>query len=500
MATLAAYVNAIKFSLSTLELSMNTAGTIQAANTLGDILSFQRAAFLRDGPPTLAQRREHLKALRSAMLERRSEIEDALNSDFGHRSRHETAIMEIFPIANGIDYLLRNLRRFMRPSRRHVALPLRFGRARVEYQPLGVIGIMAPWNYPLQLALMPLATALAAGNRAMLKPSEFTPATSELLARMLADVFPREQIAVVTGDADVGAAFSALPFDHLLFTGSTPVGRKVMRAASDNLVPVTLELGGKSPVIVAKDHPVDHAAGGIAYGKFANAGQTCIAPDYALVEESQIGAFAAAFDTAVATLYPEGPASRDYTAIINEHHHARLSGLIADARAKGAQIRTLGRNAEQASQRPHTFAPTLVLNATDDMRIMQEEIFGPILPVVGYRVIDEAIAYVNARPRPLALYYFGSEGGDCNKVLTRTTSGNVTVNGTLLHIAQDDLPFGGVGASGMGAYHGIEGFRSMSHAKGIFEQGRWNAAALLRPPFGTLADRILNLLLPREKN
>lgn len=477
---------------------MNTTGMIQTGNTLEDTLALQRAAFLRDGAPTLAQRREHLKTLRSAMLARRSEIEAALNADFGHRSRHETAIMEIFPIANGIDYLRKNLRRFMRPSHRHVALPLRFGRARVEYQPLGVIGIMAPWNYPLQLALMPLATALAAGNRAMLKPSEFTPATSELLVRMLADIFPQEQVAVVTGDADVGAAFSALPFDHLLFTGSTPVGRKVMRAASDNLVPLTLELGGKSPVIVAKDHPIDHAAAGIAYGKFANAGQTCIAPDYALVDESEIDAFAAAFDKAVAALYPNGPASPDYTAIINDHHHARLSGLIADAREKGAQIRTVGRNAEQASQRPHTLAPTLVLNATDDMRIMQEEIFGPILPVVGYHGIDEAIAYVNARPRPLALYHFGSDGEERNKVLTRTTSGNVTVNGTLLHIAQDDLPFGGVGSSGMGAYHGVEGFRSMSHAKGIFEQGRWNAAALLRPPFGVLADRMLNMILLRR--
>ncbi|WP_226623031.1 coniferyl aldehyde dehydrogenase [Brucella anthropi] len=474
-----------------------TTGTTQAGNQLDDILALQRAAFLRDGPPTLAQRREHLKTLRSAMLARRSEIEDALNADFGHRSRQETAIMEIFPIASGITYLRKNLRRFMRPSRRHVAMSLRFGRARVEYQPLGVIGIMAPWNYPVQLALMPLATALAAGNRAMVKPSELTPTTSELMVRIISDAFPEEQVAFVIGDADVGAAFSALPFDHLLFTGSTPVGRKVMRAASDNLVPVTLELGGKSPVIVAKGYPIDHAAAGIAYGKFANAGQTCIAPDYALVDENEIAAFAAAFDKAVATLYADGPASLDYTAIINDHHHGRLSELIADAREKGAQIRPVGRNPERATQRPHTLAPTLVLNATDDMRIMREEIFGPILPVVGYRGIDEAIAYVNVRPRPLALYYFGSDGEDRNKVLMRTTSGNVTVNGTLLHIAQDDLPFGGVGPSGMGAYHGIEGFRSMSHAKGIFEQGRWNAATLLRPPFGALADRIVNMMLLR---
>lgn len=474
---------------------MNPIGTIRADKMPDDILALQRAAFLRDGPPTLVQRRADLKTLRAALLARRSEIEDALDEDFGHRSRHETAIMEIFPLTTGIDYLSRNLRRFMRPSHRHVALSLRFGRARVEYQPLGVIGIMAPWNYPLQLVVMPLATALAAGNRAMLKPSEFTPATSELLTRMLADSFPLEQVAVVTGDAEVGAAFSALPFDHLFFTGSTPVGRKVMQAASGNLVPVTLELGGKSPVIVAGGHPMNDAAASIAYGKLANAGQTCIAPDYALVDEDEIDAFVTAFDKAAANLYPGGPTSSDYTAIVNDHHHARLSSLIADAREKGAQIRSIGRNPEQAGQRAHTLAPTLVLNATDDMRIMQEEIFGPILPVVGYRGIDAAIAYVNARPRPLALYYFGSDREERNKVLTQTTSGNVTVNGTLLHIAQDDLPFGGVGPSGMGAYHGIEGFRSMSHSKGIFEQGRWNAATLLRAPFGALADRMLAILL-----
>lgn len=476
---------------------MESTDTIPADSRMEDILALQRADFLREGPPALEQRRTDLKTLRAAILARRREIEDALMTDFGHRSRHETAIMELFPLAGGIDYLHRHLPRFMRPSRRHVALTLRLGRARVEYQPLGVIGIMAPWNYPLQLALMPLATALAAGNRAMIKPSEFTPATSALLVRLLADIFPPEKVAVITGGAETGAAFSALPFDHLLFTGSTPVGRKVMKAASDNLVPVTLELGGKSPVIVSRGHDLEQAAADIAYGKFANAGQTCIAPDYALVHTDEIEAFVSAFGKAAARLYPAGPASPDYTAIINPHHHARLTALLEDARGKGARILPLGNHAEQAAERPHTLAPTLVLDARDDMHIMQEEIFGPILPVIGYTGIEQAIGYVNARPRPLALYYFGPDGDERKQVLTRTLSGNVTVNGTLLHIAQDDLPFGGVGASGMGAYHAIEGFRAMSHAKGIFEQGRWNAARLLRPPFGTLVDRMLDMFLLR---
>lgn len=474
---------------------MSTIIAVQASNALDQILAHQRTAFLRDGPPSLSQRRADLKKLKKAILTRRSEIEDVLRADFGHRSRHESAIMEILVLIQGVDHLHRNLRRFMRPTRRHVALPMRFGSARIEYQPLGVIGIMAPWNYPFSLALMPLATAIAAGNRAMIKPSEFAPATSDLLVRLLAEIFPEEQVAVVTGDASVGAAFTALPFDHLIFTGSTPVGRAVMKAASDNLVPVTLELGGKSPVIVAKGHALDHGAAGIAYGKLANAGQTCIAPDYALVHEDDIEAFTAAYDKAVAYLYPNGPASDDYTSIINDRHYARLTGLVDDARAKGARILEVGRKPVDARRRPHTLAPTIVLDAKDNMRVMQEEIFGPVLPVLPYRDIDEAIAYVNARPRPLALYYFGSDGEDRRKVLSRTTSGNVTINGTLMHYAQDDLPFGGVGPSGMGAYHGIEGFRTLSHAKGIFKQGRWNGGNLLRAPFGPLAETILKLML-----
>jgi len=369
------------------------------------------------------------------------------------------------------------------------------GSARIEYQPLGVVGVMSPWNYPVNLSLMPVVTAIAAGNRVMLKPSEFTPVTNALLVKMLGEIFSEDQFAIVTGDAAVGAAFTGLPFDHLVFTGSTAVGRSVMKAASDNLVPVTLELGGKSPTIVSKGHALDQAAASIVYGKLLSAGQTCIAPDYALVHESEVDAFVTAYHRKAVSFYPDGPTSEHYTSIINERHYARLQGLIDDARSKGAQIVEVGNGPGDAIRRPNTLAPTVVLGVTDAMRIAHEEIFGPVLPILPYRDVEEAITYVNARPRPLALYYFGADDDDRRSVLSRTTTGNVTINGTIMHIAQDDLPFGGVGASGMGAYHGVEGFRSFSHAKGIYEQGRWNLANLLHAPFRQPIDAILNMML-----
>ena len=472
---------------------MNLADPVAFA-PFADSLARQRAAFLREGAPTLQQRRDDLARLRRALVARRGDFEAALKADFGHRSAHETAIMEMMSVVQGIRYLSRHLRRWMRPSRRLVAVHFQPARAYVQYQPLGVIGIMVPWNYPLSLALMPLATALAAGNRAMIKPSEFTPATSALLQTLLAEVFSPEQVAVVQGDAAAGAAFAALPFDHLLFTGSTPVGRAVMKAAADNLVPVTLELGGKSPVVVERGHGPRSAAA-IAYGKLANAGQTCIAPDYALLHADDIGPFVEAFDAAVKQLYPQGPAGDDYSAIINPRHYQRLLALLDDARAKGARIVQVGHRPQDAAQRAHTLAPTLVLDATDDMRIMQEEIFGPLLPLRVCNDMDEAIRSINARPRPLALYCFGPPGAQRERLLERTTSGNVTINNTLMHYAQDDLPFGGVGPSGIGAYHGVEGFRALSHAKGVLVQSRWNLSNLLRPPFGRLADLILKAML-----
>jgi len=458
-------------------------------------LAVQRAAFLRDGTPSLSQRRDDLKKLKSAVLAKRHEMESAINADFSNRSATESAILELMPLINGIDYLYVKLPNMMKPEKRHVSINFKPGSARVEYQPLGVIGIMSPWNFPFSLALMPLATAIAAGNRAMIKPSEMTPASSELMRQILQEVFPLDQVAVVTGDASVGAAFSSLPFDHIVFTGSTAVGRAVMRAASENLVPVTLELGGKSPVIIDKNHPLEQAARNIAYGKLSNAGQICISPDYILIHEDEVEPFVAAFNSAVSSMFPEGPSDPAYTAIINDKHYSRIHSLVEDARNKGAKIVETGINPNEAKNRSNTIAPTIVLNVTEEMAIMQEEIFGPVLPVMTYRNIDEAIAYVNTHPRPLALYYFGKDGESKLKVLKRTTSGNVTINSTILHFAQEDLPFGGVGSSGMGAYHGIEGFKALSHAKGIYEQGMRNMSEMLRPPYGRVAQMILKTLL-----
>ncbi|MFT8719487.1 coniferyl aldehyde dehydrogenase [Acetobacter sp.] len=456
------------------------------------ILDRQRAAFLRDGPPNLKQRRTDLRRLKAEILRRRTEIVRALKTDFGQRSERESAIVELIPLVQSINYMIRHVGCWMKPERRHVSAYFQCGRAWVVRQPVGVVGIIAPWNYPVSLALVPLATAIAAGNRSILKPSEFTPATSAVIGEIVQAVFPPEQVSVVTGDGEVGAAFSALPFDHILFTGSTAVGKKVAEAAARNLTPVTLELGGKSPVVVEPGFYMQRVANRVAFGKLTNAGQTCIAPDYVLVHEDDKDAFAAAYQESVKKLHPDGYASSsDYTAILNKHHYERLSSLIDNAGTQGAQVIRLGSD----SAPDHVLAPVLLLDVTPQMAVMQEEIFGPVLPVLTYKTLDEAIAFINARPRPLALYYFGDNRGERDKILNRTISGNVTINGTLMHYVQDDLPFGGVGDSGIGAYHGKEGFMALTHLRGVYKQGLLNAATLLQPPFGKLTDAITNFML-----
>ena len=471
---------------------------MQEQRDLQSILSLQRDAFLCEGSPSLKSRISDLKKLRVAILNARTEIIEVLNKDYGHRSEHETVIMEIIPITRLIDYLIKNLRYFMRPSRRSVSREMPFSSAHVEYQPLGVIGIISPWNYPLVLSMMPLATAIAAGNRVMIKPSEFTHETSAFIKRFLAQLFPEQQVAVIRGEANVGAAFSNLAFDLLFFTGSEAVGREVMRAASTHLVPVILELGGKSPVIIGNDYSLDQAAKHIAYGKLANAGQTCIAPDYVLVTPDKVEAFISAYSQAVSELYPEGPASKDYASILSDRHSARLQSVLEDAATKGARVIQVG-NPSNPQSHPRQFPPTVVVGSNQTMRIHQEEIFGPILLILTYQDLDAAIAYVNTRPRPLALYYFGHRKEDITKMVKRTISGNLTINTTLMHFVQDDLPFGGVGASGIGAYHGVEGFRAFSHAKGVFKQGPIDFTSLLKPPFGRVARFIINILCHTNK-
>ena len=456
------------------------------------ILTLQRKAFLRDGAPSLEKRRADLKKISTALIHKNIEIQNALNTDFGHRSKIETELVEVLSVVEGIKYLNRNLAKFMRPSSRKVALHMQLGKARVEYQPMGVVGVISPWNYPVNLSLMPLATAIAAGNRVMLKLSELTPATNAVISDMLSDLFSQDQVAILHGE---GATFSQLAFDHLIFTGSTKVGRLVLKSASENLVPVTLELGGKSPVLIAEGYSFERATSRIVFGKLLSAGQTCIAPDYALVHETEVDAFIKAYDQSVKKVYPQGPNSDDYTSIINDKQFNTLKALLDDAQKHGAKIIEVGNNPKEALNRPHTMPPILVTGITDQMQIAKQEIFGPILPIIAYKTLDEAIDYINARPRPLALYFFGNSAEDKRKVLNRTISGNVTLNGTFAHIAQDDLHFGGIGESGMGAYHGKEGFLALSHAKGIFEQGRWNGMDMLHPPFGNLIKNLIRFFL-----
>jgi acyl-CoA reductase-like NAD-dependent aldehyde dehydrogenase len=386
----------------------------------------------------------------------------------------------------------------MRPQRRAAGLWFQPGRAELRYQPLGVVGIIVPWNYPVYLAVGPLVAALAAGNRALLKMSEFTPATASLFAELVGKYFADDEVAVLEGDAGVAQAFSQLPFDHLLFTGSTSVGRHVMRAAAENLTPVTLELGGKSPAIIGpqvlSSGAFDKAVERIVVGKCLNAGQTCIAPDYVLLPAGQEHAFVAAARRVVAACYPAIGSTPDYTTVLNERHYARLCGYLDDARAQGAEVLELapGVAADAATQR---LPPLALLKVNDSMQVMQDEIFGPLLPVVTYRDLDAAIAFVNARPRPLALYYFDNDRSRIDRVLNETVAGGVTINDTLLHIAQDDLPFGGVGPSGMGCYHGFEGFQTFSARKAVFHQSRLSGIGLFKPPYGARFEWLIRILM-----
>lgn len=444
--------------------------------------------------PSLAQRMQRLALLEQALRGNARELAEAISQDFGHRSSAETRLLELFPSYAAIADARRHLRRWMRPQRRSVSRWFLPGRAEVRYQPLGAVGIIVPWNYPLFLAVAPLVAALAAGNRVLIKMSEFTPATSQVFSRMIAHIFAPNEVAVIEGDAAVAHAFSMLPFDHLLFTGSTAVGHHVMRAAAANLTPVTLELGGKSPAIIGATADFEKAVERIVIGKLLNAGQTCIAPDYVLVPAGHEQAFIETARQVVARCYPDLGATADYTHIINQRHYERLTAYISEAREQGAVVAEL---APQVTADPHSrrLPPVVVTGATDTMRILQDEIFGPLLPLIAYADLEQAIAYVNARPRPLSLYYFDRDAANIEKVLTTTVSGGVTVNDTLLHIAQDDLPFGGVGPSGMGCYHGFDGFKTFSAQKAVFRQSRLSGIGLFKPPYGAVFERLIKVLL-----
>ncbi len=444
--------------------------------------------------PDFTQRRDDLRRLREVFKARMDEMVAAVGADFGSRSRHETLLTDAMTVLAEIDHTLRHLRRWMRPQRKSVDWLFLPARAQMRFQPLGVVGVISPWNYPVNLALVPLVSAIAAGNHVYLKPSEHAPRTSDFLASLLAEVFPADRVAVALGGADVAAAFSALPFDHLFFTGSTAVGRHVMAAAAANLTPVTLELGGKSPAILAPGYPLATAAARIATGKWLNAGQTCIAPDYVLVPRESRDAFAEALRNEVGARYPQLDENPDYTRIVNEGQYRRLRALLDEARDKGATVLPLREIDPAKAEAERLIAPTLVLDPPADSRLMREEIFGPVLPLVSVDSVDAAIDYVNARERPLALYHFDLDRGRTERVLDGTVAGGVCVNDTILHIAQSSLPFGGVGPSGMGAYHGLEGFMTFSKRKPVFYQSRLSSMALFKPPYRGLADRLAKFL------
>ena len=444
--------------------------------------------------PDEAQRRGDLERLRRALREQLPAMHAAIEADFGHRSQHENIISEAMVVQAEIDHVLRHLRRWMR--RQRVAAGWRFwpGRAELRREPVGVVGILSPWNYPVNLALMPLVSAIAAGNHVYLKPSEHSPRTSAWMRQLLADVFPADRVAVALGGGEVAAAFSSLPFDHLLFTGSTAVGRKVMAAAAEHLTPVTLELGGKSPALVCEGFPVDLAAARIATGKWFNAGQTCIGVDYVLVHRSERDALVSALERELGTRYGDLAASPDYTRIINDGQLRRLRGYLDDARGRGLRvIEPLGTGPAFAAHE-RLMPPALVIDPPAEAPLMREEIFGPILPIVPYDTLEEAIDRINALDRPLALYPFGFGTAAVERILASTLAGGVTVNDTLIHFGVHGLPFGGIGASGIGAIHGRHGFDTFSKLLPVFHQRRRAASDLLKPPYRGLVDRVVRWL------
>jgi aldehyde dehydrogenase (NAD+)/coniferyl-aldehyde dehydrogenase len=460
--------------------------------------SFSRLkAVARAAPyPSAETRRAWLAALERLMQENRQALVDAVSRDFGHRSDVETRLAELFPSLEGVRHARRHLRTWMKPRRRSVSIWFQPASASVIPQPLGVVGVVVPWNYPLFLSFGPVAAALAAGNRVMVQMSEYTPATGELLQKLARQYFGDDLLTVVNGDAELAQAFTRLPFDHLLFTGSTAVGRHVMRAAAENLTPVTLELGGKSPALVARGANLKRAAEAIVAGKMLNAGQTCVAPDYLLVNAKDCEALLEKIRAAVKRMYPTLADNPDCSAIVNQRHYSRLQGWLDAARQAGARIESLSPDGEAAADN-RKLPLTLVQNCPDDCELMREEIFGPILPVVSYDKFDEALAYINARPRPLALYLFDDDALRVERVLKETVSGGVSVNDTLLHVVQESLPFGGVGPSGMGHYHGREGFLTFSKLKPVFRQSRLAGTWMTRPPYGRLVEWMLKLMLRR---
>jgi len=452
-------------------------------------LNLLTQGFIEQRYPSYRTRKERLLRLKKMLLEHKGGLMGAMKSDFSSRSEHEMLLTEISSVVHYINYLISHLKKWMRPEKRKLALHLRPGNAKIYYQPLGVIGVMVPFNYPIYLACMPLSTALAAGNRVMIKMPEATPQTSEYFSTLINNTFTGDEVQIVLGEVEISTAFSALPFDHLLFTGSSEVGKSVMAAAAKNLTPVTLELGGKCPVIIDDDACLRTAAASICFGKSLNAGQTCVAPDYVLVCRDKLPTFVYEYQNAYKDFFPYVQENEDVTSIINKEHIERLEELIEDASSKGATIVRLSEEVLPVGSRK--FIPALVIGVNDTMKLSHEEIFGPILVIQAVVDLDDAIQHINARPRPLSLYFFGNKTEHQNKVLVSTLSGNAAFNEVVLPIAVDDMPFGGVGNSGMGRYHGKEGFIALSHPRSVLSKPSFNLTKILYPPYG---GRLSNLI------
>ena len=461
-------------------------------NQLQTLFNAQHTASRQHIEVPLEVRQGRLHRMKALIDDNAVALAQAVQTDFGVRSLQLTEIADLFVLRSLLSHTLKSLPKWMKPQKVSTPIYLLPGSAYLQRQPLGVVGVVAPWNYPVQLALGPVITALAAGNRVMLKPSELTPATSALMAELLGKAFAPDELCVVLGDGQLAAEFSSLPFDHLFFTGSTAVGRIVAKAAAANLTPTTLELGGKSPCIIDASCDLDAAAIKIAHGKLLNAGQTCIAPDYVLLPKGKEAAFGHAFAQAVAKLFPTISGNPDYAAIITPRHHERLQAMLAAAEQGGAKLQVINTGGEATEHRQ--MPPVLAFDVPADAQLMQEEIFGPVLPVVPYDSLSDAIGYINARPRPLALYWFGTDSAARDKVLAQTVSGGVTVNDTLMHIAHENLPFGGVGESGWGSYHGEAGFLRLTMQKPVLVQSKWARGDLFYPPYGKRFDQVMGLL------
>ena len=453
------------------------------------ILARQKTAFTAAQPEALSVRRDRIDRAIALLIDHKDGFAKAVSADFGHRSTEQTLMTDIMPSVGALKHARKHFEAWSRNERRKVMFPLGLlgAKAEVRWQPKGVVGVIAPWNFPVGMVMVPMAGILAAGNRAMIKPSEFTERVADLFAELVPQYFAEEEMAVFTGGVEVGTAFSKLAFDHMIFTGATSVGKHIMRAAAENLVPVTLELGGKSPTFIGRSANKAKAAQRIALGKMMNAGQICLAPDYLLVAKEQEDEVIGSVVSSVSAMYPTLLSNDDYTSVVNGRNRERLEGYLADAKAKGAELIEVNPGGEDfAGSNGNKMPLTIVRNVNDDMKVMQDEIFGPILPVMTYSSIDEAIDYVNAHDRPLGLYYFGEDKAEQEKVLTRTISGGVTVNDVLFHNAMEDLPFGGVGPSGMGNYHGLDGFKTFSHPRAVYRQSGMDVASLsgFKPPYG----------------